>query len=387
MQPDEQYIHELITEKLAGVIRHEEDLYLEKLIAENSQVKAMWEEIAAIQAEEEMRNSSGARQWASLTELLHGRRARAMTLKAILLAASITGLVLLAYLFISKDQPSPSLAVKPDRAIELKLANGSVITLSQNQDSIITGSALLSNSNKTLTYSQPVDGQTSSSLNSLTVPPGMDYRVLFSDGSEIWLNSSTTLQFPFTFANNVREITVKGEAYVKVAKNAQKPFIVHLLVSNTSSTSPDGEEPAGATVRVIGTEFNINTYDSSTLKVALVEGAVRFEAVGKTVAVKPGMEAVYSQNMGISTQPFDEEEVLGWRQGRYYLDEITLQEIAKGLPRWVGVEATIDNAAIQLRRYTGVLNRNKPIEVFLQSLKKTMKIDYYFSPDGVLHFK
>ncbi len=79
------------------------------------------------------------------------------------------------------------------------------------------------------------------------------------------------LEFPFSFTEGSREITIFGEAYIKVAKNPSKPFIVHL---------------PGSTVQVLGTEFNVNTYDSGIVKVSLVEGMVNFKGTGIEVRLK-----------------------------------------------------------------------------------------------------
>src|SRR5690606_32808342 len=102
-------------------------------------------------------------------------------------------------------------------------------------------------------------------VNTLTVPAGLDYKVHLPDGSEIWMNSTSQLQFPSEFSAATREISIKGEAYLNVAPNKEKPFIVHLPKS---------------TVRVLGTEFNVNTYGLNTETVALVKGSVQLNTPG-----------------------------------------------------------------------------------------------------------
>src|SRR5690606_7064334 len=116
--------------------------------------------------------------------------------------------------------------------------------------------------------------------------------------------AASRLQFPFRFNGQSREISLlSGEAYIKVAANASKPFIIH---------TPE------STVQVLGTEFNINAYDPGVVKLALVKGAVRVRAGADNLVVKPGMEAVYTPEKGLYTQPFDAREVLGWRTGKHF---------------------------------------------------------------------
>lgn len=206
-------------------------------------------------------------------------------------------------------------------------------------------------------------------MNRLRVPVGKDYRVTLSDGTEIWLNSATTLQFPFKFSGKTREISIQGEAYLEIAEQAGQPFLVHTQ---------------HGTLQVLGTSFNINDYDSGIVKVSLVEGALRFKTKTKNVAITPGQQAVYAVNKNIRLQPFEEEEVLAWRSGKYYFIEATLQEIVTVLPRWYGISVVIDNPRLGGERFAGQMDRNKPLTTFLDNLSTTMKLSYYFDKE-VLH--
>lgn len=255
--------------------------------------------------------------------------------------------------------------------IELRLADGSVINLSQRQGSIQTDAAQLNNNNKTLSYSAG-DKVIATAINTLTVPVGLDYKIRLADGTEVWMNSATELKFPLAFPGNTREVTINGEAYLKVAKDAQKPFIVHL---------------PNSTVQVLGTEFNVNSYDPGTVKVALVEGSVNMTAPTGEIKLSPGREAIYREGQSLKQDAFDAKFVLGWQKGLFYFDEATLQEIAKVVPRWFGMEVIIDNPEIKGKKFVGVLDRNQPISAFQDDLKLISGIDSYVDKNNVLHFK
>ena len=382
MQQSEEYIHALITRKLAGEASPEETLYLEELMSANQTVRDQYRQVESIFSPEDLNNHFIRYEnwnWADAGELA-SRPPKSTVFKNIwkkglAVAALIAGIA--AGIHYYKAWNTEPEIIRTEKAIALQLANGTTITLPSSRNNVQLDDAKLNNSNKTLTYSTASNTiPTSSSLNSLIVPTGMDYHVVLSDGTEIWLNSATRLQFPFTFTGDSREITINGEAYMKVAKNDQKPFIVHL-----------NREGINASIQVLGTSFNINTYDSSVMRVSLVEGAIRFKSDGKNISVKAGTEAVYAAGQGISTHKFDADEVLAWQQGKYYFTEATLEDIVAVLPRWYGVDVAIDDRDMRGERFTGVINRNKPITVFLDKLKKIMKIDYYFDNAGVLHFK
>lgn len=382
MQPSEEYIHALITKKLAGEASQEETIYLEALMSADQTVREQYHQVEDTFSPEDLNNHFIRYEnwnWAEAGELA-SRPPKSTVFKNIwkkglAAAALVAGIAAGIHYYNSWNTKTE--IINTEKAIALQLSNGTIITLPSSRDNIQVGQTTLNNNNKTLTYSTGSNNvPAGSSMNSLIVPTGMDYHVVLSDGTEIWLNSATRLQFPFTFTGNKREITISGEAYMKVAKNDQKPFIVHLNRENTN-----------ASIQVLGTSFNINTYDSSVMRVSLVDGAIRFKSAGKDISIKPGTEAVYTADHGFSTRKFDTDEVLAWRQGKYYFTEATLEDIIAVLPRWYGVEVAIDDHNMRDERFTGVINRNMPITVFLDKLKKIMKIDYYFDDAGVLHFK
>lgn len=96
-------------------------------------------------------------------------------------------------------------------------------------------------------------------MQKLSTPRGMDFKVILSDGSEVWLNAESSLEFPSAFTSKERRVNLKGEAYFKVARNEQNPFIV----------TTDKMQ-----VRVLGTEFNFRSYVSELSHVSLVSGSV-----------------------------------------------------------------------------------------------------------------
>ena len=78
----------------------------------------------------------------------------------------------------------------------------------------------------------------------LSTPRGMDFKVILPDGSEVWLNAESTIEFPTAFHDGLRQVRLQGEAYFKVAHDERSPFIVTSEQMN---------------VRVLGTSFNFRT--------------------------------------------------------------------------------------------------------------------------------
>lgn len=377
----------LLLGKVTGSLSPDEEDAVEQLFLTNPYALAAYDELTGALPVENVTNYFAHRKenptWRDLkTELQERKQLRPPEVKRIpfykkkwVAAAAVTigilaaGGILWNQFGKTNDKNLAEAGSKP--AIELKLANGQVVNLSQSQGIIDAGTAQLTNGNKSLSYSVN-NGEAVVGTNTLTVPIGLDYKIRLADGSEVWMNSATRLDFPLAFPGNTREITINGEAYLKVVKNAAKPFIVHLPHS---------------TVQVLGTEFNVNSYDSGIVKVALVEGAVNMTAPTGASKLSPGREAVYREGQSIEQAAFDAKYVLSWRKGLFYFNDASLKEISKVLPRWYGIQVAIDDPSILSRTFSGIIDRNKPIQVFMEDLKVISRIDSYVDQQNILHFK
>src|SRR5690606_34418045 len=135
-------------------------------------------------------------------------------------------------------------------------------------------------------------------LLSLTTPKGGTYQLTLADRTRIWLNANSTLHYPSRFTGSSREVTISGEAYFSVAKDAGRPFRV------TSN---------GQVVQVLGTEFNVSAYpDDDETKTTLVEGSVRLEAGGAAVELVPGEQGVRTGNR-LTKLTVDVEQFVAWK--------------------------------------------------------------------------
>ena len=382
MEYNEEHIRLMMIERLAGTISAPEDEALEALIRGNADVRRQWralQDTFDTPAARTALDSVPERQQRVWENIEDGRGeiaqrqfkvGRVAKLVRIAVAAVILGAIAAGTLYLlqrPKDQPLKTMRMPAQ--VQLKLANGQTINISGAGNTISLGAGQLQNNNKTLSYNGA--DESNAGTNTLTVPVGMDYKILLSDGTEVWLNAVTTLRFPFKFNGSTREISINGEAYLKVAKDAKHPFIVHTPHSS---------------VQVLGTAFNVNSYDSGQVKVSLVDGAVELKA-GKGVAtLKPGQQGVCEAGRSITVQSFDEKDILSWMQGVQVFYNAPVQEINSVLARWYGVTVIVDNPRLEKERFTGFIERGKPLKTFLEQMKMTTAMDYYFE-EGVLHLK
>ncbi|MRG45849.1 DUF4974 domain-containing protein [Chitinophaga sp. SYP-B3965] len=364
MQTDREHIFKLMTLKLSGLIDAEEEVWLDNLIKNDTNVQLQWNELLNAYNPKDIDN-----RFARYDKKSFFKKAGVFSLRNTRVAAGLVGLII-GSLIIWMSYKGPAEKKQTAGLIVLTLANGETIGLSGTPDTLTVAGTQFSNSGKSLTYN--TGDQTPGGWNSLTVPIGMDYKIDLPDGSQVWMNSATTLNFPFRFSGNTREIRITGEAYLKIAPDASRPFIV---------------QAGASTIQVLGTAFNVNTYDTAAVKISLVEGAVQMKAGNQAVKLSPGQEAVLQNATTLISHSFDAEEVLAWQKGIYYFNNASLRQITEVLPRWFGISVVMDKPDVGGDLFSGLVNRNKPIRTFLENLKSTTAVDYYFDKEGVLHFK
>ncbi|SJZ59662.1 protein of unknown function [Chitinophaga eiseniae] len=370
---DYEKIRELSLDELADMISEEDKAFLHSAIREDLQARNIWESIQRDRSRL-LADASESHDQHPVEEVLtdlHKRSGRRYVLNISSIAAACL-LAITAGWYLFRPAERPPLAVVSDsvpNTIRLVTAEGKTIDLSNDSAGIRVGNAILNNTQRTLSFD--ASHQSGSGINTLTVPDGKDYHLLLADGTRIQLNAATTISFPFTFPGKTREVTISGEAYIQVAAKADQPFIVHL---------------PGNTVNVLGTAFNINTYDSGLVKIALVEGSVKVATGKKDIVLKPGYELTSARD-GITKETFDADKVLGWRTGVYTFENASLQELAPVIMRWFGVTIALDNPRVRSRRFFGIIDRNQPLQAFLHNLERADGIKSSYDQQGVLHFE
>lgn len=159
------------------------------------------------------------------------------------------------------------------------------------------------------------------SINRLVVPYGKRTQLTLSDGSKVWLNSGTVLEFPAEFSAQNREINLmSGEIYAEVAPDKTKSFYVH-----TSDFH----------VKVYGTKFNISHYSDSPQSVTLVEGSVALRSgTDSEWFLSPNEQAVYKKNGMFDKQAVDVNSIISWKDGYLTLDRTPMSEVLKQIGRY-----------------------------------------------------
>jgi transmembrane sensor len=191
----------------------------------------------------------------------------------------------------------------------------------------------------------------------LQTPKGGTYRLELPDGSIVWLNAASRLVFPSTFqGQKQREVELNGEGYFEVAKNKALPFIV---------------KSHGQKVEVLGTHFNINSYDDEPVtKTTLLEGSVR---IGTTM-LKPGQQAEKTA-AGINVVNADTDEVMGWKNNYIVFQDEKIENIMRKISRWYDVEV-VYQGPLPTDDFGGRVNKRFYISQVLKKLELTNKVHF-----------
>lgn len=244
---------------------------------------------------------------------------------------------------------------------ELILATGEIIELKE-KSSLIGGlyeAGIRNDSLTGLDYSTAsLKGiQEQEVFNTLKTPVGGFYSLNLEDGTKVWLNSLSELRYPVAFGGEQRKVYLSGEAYFEVAHCSNHPFIV----------VADGIE-----VKVYGTEFNVNTFQTGMVQTVLVNGSVgvRVMASGDEVMLRPSQMAEYSAKTEIvRILDVDTYIYTAWREGEFVFERETIEEIMERLSRWYDVEVFYSNDTVKRKRFTGVVNRYEDIRKILQLIE------------------
>ena len=193
--------------------------------------------------------------------------------------------------------------------------------------------------------------------NTINVPYGGTYTGELCDGTKVYLNSGTTLEFPSRFDGKVRSVILKGEAYFDVARNVSKPFVV---------------EVDEMKVKVLGTSFNVKSYvDEPGVYTTLVEGSVAILRDGQPEKkIKPGEQAYYNKGVGtLSIAEVDVNEFTSWKDGLFYFKDIALEEILRIVSRWYDLEVFYMNQGAKSVIYSGKLPMYSSVEDVLRKFE------------------
>lgn len=221
---------------------------------------------------------------------------------------------------------------------------------------------------------------------------GQKTKVTLPDGSQVWLNSNTTLRYPTLFDSKERNVYIDGEGFFDVTHKSNQPFIV-----STSSQLK---------IRVFGTSFNVMAYkDENVVEATLVNGKISIEGVQtkgkktKTFFMEPnetfryikknvkdsGEEEQLGETKSVSKKQIepaivlnkhvDVSPILAWRDGKLIFNNESFESLSTRLERWYNVKIYFDDRDVKRIKFTGVFEKEN-INQVLNYLKILTPFEY-----------
>ncbi|WP_341842705.1 FecR domain-containing protein [Chitinophaga caseinilytica] len=375
---DSIYIRLLLVRRILGQITPEEQAELDAILDSDPEARALRDELLQIPKEDLQQAFSSFDVNTGLLDVydrqheMQRRRRRAIvrSIAGAAVAAMLAGAIWLVATKPATKAPATFAAVTEGGSASLVLEDGTTIPLADTGvQTHHSNAANFTNNNRVLA----IDGENAPAegWSTLVVPARLDYQVNLEDGSTVWLNSRSRLRFRFDNGSQREVFLEAGEAYFKVKASAKNPFTVH---------TPQGD------VQVLGTEFNVNAYIQHKMVASLVNGKVAVRSGVDRIELNPGSEALVNAGESIKVAAFDANRTLSWRQGIHYFENATVTEIAVMLDRWFNTPLVIDNPNVGRERLWGRLDRNKPIQEFIDVINLTGDVTFYWK-GGELHVK
>ena len=231
-------------------------------------------------------------------------------------------------------------------------------------------------------------------FNEISTRNGSRTKISLPDGSTVWLNAGSKLVYDKNFDSKVREVSLTGEGYFDVVKNAEKPFIIH----------------AGKVdIKVLGTVFNVKSYPGEkSTEASLIHGSIEVmikDRPQEKIILKPNEKIIVSneqadQNKAGSQQAERNEPIVAishlnyeptdstiietsWVENRLIFQNESFKDLAVKLERWFGVTIQFENEQVQQTRFRGSFT-HETIHQALAALKITGGFNYKIDDNNVI---
>lgn len=188
-----------------------------------------------------------------------------------------------------------------------------------------------------------------------------DIRLLrLPDGSRVWINQNTEIEYPEQFAANIRKVTLRGEAFFEVARDPSKPFII---TSGEISTT------------VLGTSFNIKAYGHSHPEVRVRTGKVKVQSTLNTVFLERGYAAVFTDDSKMIKKQKIEILEPEWKKALFDIDGLTLVQVIEKLEALHPITVTYASNELKSLKIKGTLDTRQGFEEMLQTVAFALEVD------------
>lgn len=316
----------------------------------------------------------GEQEWLRLHESMAGhtvivplRKSPASVFGRVGVAAALCALAVATWLVI-RDNPA-TIKKHAGAGVIAPGKPGAILTLSDGRQLVLdslangqiasdNGSTLVLN-NSQLVY-KAADTAIAGTTNKLTTPAGRQFRLTLPDGTLVWLNAASSIQFPAAFTGKERTVQVTGEAYLEIAPSKARPFYV---------------VTRQAKVAVLGTSINVSAYNDDAVNlVTLATGSVRVSNLSvpatSPVQLAPGQQAVLRTAGEMTVKPVNINEVVAWKNNRFFYRSVSVADFLKVISRWYNITVEYEGRVPEKELWVNY-PRDQQLEATLKVLRNS----------------
>ncbi|RZK78579.1 MAG: FecR family protein [Pedobacter sp.] len=208
-------------------------------------------------------------------------------------------------------------------------------------------------------------------VKTITTKVGEIKEINLPDGSKLWLNAESTLKYPLEFSKNQRVIELDGEAYIEVKRDETSPFTVK---SKTQL------------IHVLGTSFNVNSYENDLVNTSTVlEGNVKVLSISESkreVLLHANQEAML-ENGKFRIAKISTEDALAWKNGEFSFRNEELESVMRKISRWYGIEVSYEHQSSKKLRFGGRISKSFKLHEVLKMLELTGDVRFVVNENNV----
>ena len=224
---------------------------------------------------------------------------------------------------------------------------------------------------------------------------GTRSKLFLPDGTSVWLNSGSRLTYDSAFGKTLREVSLTGEAFFDVAKNKQKPFIIHTGNIN---------------IRVLGTSFNVKSYPGDkTIETSLIQGKIEVSFKDRSqsaVILNPNQKLVVENNPAENIAQTNATDALpektaiiinpvshfgpdslitetAWVDNLLVFQDESFPDLAEKMERWYGISIKIEDTSLDSLHFTGSFEKEN-IQQALKALQLLSNFNFTIQ-NGEVH--
>ena len=209
-------------------------------------------------------------------------------------------------------------------------------------------------------------------MNKIVVPPGQRANLTLSDGTNVWLNACSELAYPASFTEESRSVSLKGEAYIDVSKDAEHPFIVQTNQCD---------------IKVLGTKFNVQADESDCeFSAALLEGSIELTNKmnpGPSILLAPMQKAEWTGGKMVvdSIRNLDNYR---WKEGLICFEDIRFADLMKRFEKTYDIRIVIRNKSLHDYKCSGKCRVSDGVDFILQVLQRSTLFTFSRNDDNTI---